>query len=245
MLEMWVQSLCRKDPLVEENVTHSSIPAGKISWMEEPGRLQSAKGLQRVGYNWACMHEHIRRTFVPEMNPSKEPCKVEYECRRTCGVNPVAYRVMGRKLARGWGGQTLSTEPPLCLPNLMPCFWIWVMIPGPWHHLPLMALSTFFQGLLLTQQTDSYWVNSAPPCLASLYLGSIDLERRWISWTSGRRQTIGFSTSSTFHPVGSHEILCSRDGSRWYLNTWTDKGCWPQVSPGKSDWCWKVVSVWM
>jgi len=28
--------------------THSSILAWKISWMEEPGRLQS-RGLQRVG----------------------------------------------------------------------------------------------------------------------------------------------------------------------------------------------------
>ena len=39
MLETWVQSLGREDPLVEENVTHSSILAGKILWMEEAGRL--------------------------------------------------------------------------------------------------------------------------------------------------------------------------------------------------------------
>ena len=31
--------------------THSSIPAWKIPWTEEPGRLQSM-GLQRVGHNW-------------------------------------------------------------------------------------------------------------------------------------------------------------------------------------------------
>ena len=30
---------------------HSSTPAWKIPWMEEPGRLQSM-GLQRVGHNW-------------------------------------------------------------------------------------------------------------------------------------------------------------------------------------------------
>ena len=30
--------------------THSSIPAWRIPWIEEPGRLQSM-GLQRVGHN--------------------------------------------------------------------------------------------------------------------------------------------------------------------------------------------------
>ena len=30
--------------------THSSIPAWRIPWTEEPGRLQSV-GLQRVGHN--------------------------------------------------------------------------------------------------------------------------------------------------------------------------------------------------
>ena len=32
------------------NGTHPSILAGRISWTEEPGRLQS-RGLQRVGHN--------------------------------------------------------------------------------------------------------------------------------------------------------------------------------------------------
>ena len=39
--------------LVEKEIaTHSGILAWKISWMEEPGRLQSM-GLQRVRHNWA------------------------------------------------------------------------------------------------------------------------------------------------------------------------------------------------
>ena len=37
--EMWVQSLGQKDPLEKEMVTHSSILAWEIPWMEEPGRL--------------------------------------------------------------------------------------------------------------------------------------------------------------------------------------------------------------
>ena len=39
--EMRVQSLGWKDPLEQEMATHSNILAWKISWMEEPGRLQS------------------------------------------------------------------------------------------------------------------------------------------------------------------------------------------------------------
>ena len=58
MQEMWVQSLGQEDLLEEEMAPHSSIFAWKISWAEEPGRLQSM-GPQRVGYNWAHTHTHI------------------------------------------------------------------------------------------------------------------------------------------------------------------------------------------
>ena len=50
MLETWVQSLGWEDPLEKEMVTHSSILAWRIPWMEEPGRLQSM-GLQRVRHD--------------------------------------------------------------------------------------------------------------------------------------------------------------------------------------------------
>ena len=46
--ETWVQSLGQEDPLEKEMATHSSIFAWKITWMEEPGGLQSM-GSQRVG----------------------------------------------------------------------------------------------------------------------------------------------------------------------------------------------------
>ena len=49
--ETWVQSPDREDSLEKEMVTHSSILAWKIPWMEEePGQLQSM-GSQRVGYD--------------------------------------------------------------------------------------------------------------------------------------------------------------------------------------------------
>ena len=44
---MWVQSLGQEDPLEEGTAIHSSILAWKISWIEEPGGLQSM-GSQRV-----------------------------------------------------------------------------------------------------------------------------------------------------------------------------------------------------
>ena len=55
MPETWVQSLGGEDFLEESMMTHSSILAWRISWMEEPGRLQSTE-LQRVGHNWAIKH---------------------------------------------------------------------------------------------------------------------------------------------------------------------------------------------
>ena len=45
-------------PLEEDMATHSSIPAWRIPWTEEPGGLQYI-GLQRVRHDWsnlACMH---------------------------------------------------------------------------------------------------------------------------------------------------------------------------------------------
>ena len=51
MRETRVRSLGREDPLEKEVVTHSSILAWRIPWMEKPGRLQSM-GSQRVGHDW-------------------------------------------------------------------------------------------------------------------------------------------------------------------------------------------------
>ena len=47
ILETWVQSLGQEDLLEKRMVTHSSILAGRIPWIEEPSGLQSM-GLQRV-----------------------------------------------------------------------------------------------------------------------------------------------------------------------------------------------------
>ena len=50
MRETRVRSLGREDPLDKEMAAHSSTPAWKTPWTEEPGRLQSMGSL-RVGYD--------------------------------------------------------------------------------------------------------------------------------------------------------------------------------------------------
>ena len=50
MLEMQVQLLGGEDPLEEVKATHSSIPAWRMLWTEEPGGLQSM-GSQRVRHD--------------------------------------------------------------------------------------------------------------------------------------------------------------------------------------------------
>ena len=41
MKEIWIRSLGGEDPLEEGMATHSSIPAQRIPWTEEPNGLQS------------------------------------------------------------------------------------------------------------------------------------------------------------------------------------------------------------
>ena len=52
MQETWVQSLVWEDPLEKDMATHSSIPAWRILWTEQPGGLPSM-GSQRVRHDSA------------------------------------------------------------------------------------------------------------------------------------------------------------------------------------------------
>ena len=52
MQETRVQSLGQKDPLEKGMAIHSSIPAWRIPWTEEPGGLQFM-GSQRIRHDWA------------------------------------------------------------------------------------------------------------------------------------------------------------------------------------------------
>ena len=60
--ETWVQSLVWEGPLEKEMATHSSIPAQKIPWTEEPGGLQFT-GSQRV------RHDRTMNIFRPKLVP--------------------------------------------------------------------------------------------------------------------------------------------------------------------------------
>ena len=69
--ETWVQSLSQEDPLKKEMATHSSVPAWKIPWTKETGRLQSI-ALQRVRHYEATSlsfpllsgdHKNVRSTI--------------------------------------------------------------------------------------------------------------------------------------------------------------------------------------
>ena len=52
MSEMWIRSLGQEDSLEEGMAAHSNILTWKITWTEEPDRLESI-GLQTVGHNWS------------------------------------------------------------------------------------------------------------------------------------------------------------------------------------------------
>ena len=58
-----VRALNWEDPLEEGMATHSSILAWRISWTEEPGRLQST-GSQRVRHDLAHTNKAIMNILV-------------------------------------------------------------------------------------------------------------------------------------------------------------------------------------
>ena len=64
MQETRVLSLGWEDPLEKEIITHSSILAWRIPWMEKPGRLQSM-GSQRVGHDSTASLSLYSKGFLP------------------------------------------------------------------------------------------------------------------------------------------------------------------------------------
>ena len=61
---MWVRFRGQEDPLEDDMATHSSIPAWRIPWTEEPGQLQSIVS-QRVGHDWSNLaHMHARTSYI-------------------------------------------------------------------------------------------------------------------------------------------------------------------------------------
>ena len=62
MRETWVSSLGQEDPLEKEMAIHSSIPAWRIPWTEEPDGLQSM-GPQELDMTEVTYHAHTHISF--------------------------------------------------------------------------------------------------------------------------------------------------------------------------------------
>ena len=72
MWETWVQSLGQEDPLEKEMAPHSSTLAWKITWMEEPVRLQSM-GCKKSGTTeW--LHFHFHYILYALLPPNTSVC---------------------------------------------------------------------------------------------------------------------------------------------------------------------------
>ena len=79
MWESWVWSQGWEDPLEKGTATHSSVPAWRIPWTEEPGRLQSMGLQSRTWLTFAfttwklcsffsaysCLCSHYRCSWLP------------------------------------------------------------------------------------------------------------------------------------------------------------------------------------
>ena len=75
MRETQVQSLGGEDPLEEGMANHSSIPAWRIPWTEEPGGLQSMES-QRVGRDLASetsLERHGSVRWIAGVQPQQDP----------------------------------------------------------------------------------------------------------------------------------------------------------------------------
>ena len=67
MQETQVRSLGQEEPLRKKMVTHCSILAWRITWTEEPGRLQSM-GSQRV------LHDLVSAAAAKSLQSCPTPC---------------------------------------------------------------------------------------------------------------------------------------------------------------------------
>ena len=99
MQEMWVLSLGWEDPLEEGMMTHSSILAWRISWIDEPGGLQSI-GFQRVRQDWsdvALMHAHSGKlvaTPLSTFHSSKDVSSEIYHLASVSLLSLCSWRLM-------------------------------------------------------------------------------------------------------------------------------------------------------
>ena len=80
MQETQVQSLGGEDLLEKGMATHSSTPAWRIPWTEEPGRLHSM-GLQRVRHNWVTTTSRPALQQLTWVSPPRYPMHWKFPYR--------------------------------------------------------------------------------------------------------------------------------------------------------------------
>ena len=103
--------LCCVSPTEKAMAPHSSTLAWKISWTEEPGRLQSMGSL-RVGHNWVTSLSlftfmHWRRKWQP--SPVFLPGESQGQ------RNLVGCHLWGRRVGHDWSD--LAAVAAVCLPR--------------------------------------------------------------------------------------------------------------------------------
>ena len=103
MQDTWVHFLGGEDPLEKEMATHSSIPAWKIPWTEEPGRLQFV-GSQESDMTQQLNHHHHHHQSL--------------ECENYIMVRQDDAIVLGRQMLT-WSS-SLNNYPQSHVLNFMP-----------------------------------------------------------------------------------------------------------------------------
>ena len=105
----WVRSLGQEDPLEEGMATHSSIPAWRIPWTEEPGG-QPSMGLRRVRHDSATEQKQLWKT-------SQTPTATGLLCCRPQPLGAAEWwqvrACRERRGPRGWEADS-SGKPPSC-----------------------------------------------------------------------------------------------------------------------------------
>ena len=131
-----VRSLGQEDSLEKGMAAHSSIPAWRIPWTEEPGRPHSI-GLQRTGHNWATEHAHTGR-----LNNKHRDAQLIRGCFKSPRTS-IAHSILTSDL---WPVTVCMTRPISLVPlTLLASFPVLKLdTPGPLHllFLPLNALLT-------------------------------------------------------------------------------------------------------
>ena len=153
MWETWVRSLGQEDPLEKEMATHSSTLAWKISWTEEPGRLQSM-GLQRVGHKWATS----LRFFKQLMDVNYYTILLVRDSKNQSGD---IVRVIAQKEIK------LQEENEVSMYGLFLLCWVFIVVWAFSHEIAVKLLArdvVLFEGMPSVDSVVVYWLSCSSAC---------------------------------------------------------------------------------